>query len=125
MSTFYPSLRYRDAPAAIAWLAEAFCFEPAMVVEGDQPGEVLHAQLSFGDGMIMLGSEREEARWGSHAGQSWTYVAIEGDVDAHFERARAAGAVIIREPEDQDYGSRDYSVRDPEGNIWSFGTYRP
>jgi uncharacterized glyoxalase superfamily protein PhnB len=123
MTTFYPSLRYDDAPAAIEWLERAFGFEREMVVEEDE-GRIAHAQLRYGDGMIMLGSEREDG-WGPHAGRSWVYVAVEGDVDAHFETARAAGAEVIREPTDQEYGSRDYSVRDPEGNLWSFGTYRP
>ena len=94
-----------------------------MVVEEDE-GRIAHAQLKYGDGMIMLGSEREDG-WGPRVGRSWVYVAVEGDVDVHFERARAAGAEVLREPTDQEYGSRDYSVRDPEGNIWSFGTYRP
>jgi uncharacterized glyoxalase superfamily protein PhnB len=122
MTTFYPSLRYRDARAAIDWLERAFGFEREMVVDGEGD-QVAHAQLTFGDGKIMLGSERDD-QWGSHAGQSWVYVAVD-DTDAHFERARAAGAEILREPEDQEYGSRDYSARDPEGNLWSFGTYRP
>jgi uncharacterized glyoxalase superfamily protein PhnB len=123
MTTFYPSLRYEDAPAAIEWLEKAFGFEREMVVEEDE-GRIAHAQLRYGDGIVMLGSERDDG-WGPHAGRSWVYVAVEGDVDAHHERARAAGAEVLREPTDQDYGSRDYSVRDPEGNIWSFGTYRP
>ncbi|MFI5027819.1 MAG: VOC family protein [Solirubrobacterales bacterium] len=123
MTTFYPSLRYGDARAAIEWLEEAFGFEREMVVDGDADA-VAHAQLKFGDGIIMLGSERDDG-WGHHAGQSWVYVAVEGDIDAHCERARDAGAEIVREPTDQDYGSRDYSARDLEGNLWSFGTYRP
>jgi uncharacterized glyoxalase superfamily protein PhnB len=123
MTTFYPSLRYEDAPAASEWLQRAFGFEEAMVVE-EGKGVIAHAQLRYGDGLIMLGTERDDG-WGPHAGQSWVYVAVEGDVDEHYERARAAGAEVLREPTDQDYGSRDYSVRDPEGNIWSFGTYRP
>jgi uncharacterized glyoxalase superfamily protein PhnB len=123
MTTFYPSLRYDDAPAAIEWLERAFGFEREMVVEEGE-GRIAHAQLRYGDGMVMLGSERDDG-WGPHAGRSWVYVAVEDDVDAHYERAKAAGAEVVREPTDQDYGSRDYSVRDPEGNIWSFGTYRP
>lgn len=94
-----------------------------MVVDGEN-GEVSHAQLRFGDGMIMLGSTRGD-EWDDRAGTGWTYVAVEGDIDAHCERARAGGAEILREPEDQDYGSRDYGARDPEGNVWNFGTYRP
>jgi uncharacterized glyoxalase superfamily protein PhnB len=124
MTTFYPSFRYEDAPAAIEWLQRAFGFEAEMVVDGEQEGEVTHAQLRFGDGMIMLGSTRGDES-DSHVGRGWTYVAVEGDIDAHHERARAAGAEITREPEDQEYGSRDYSAKDLEGNVWSFGTYRP
>jgi uncharacterized glyoxalase superfamily protein PhnB len=116
-----PVLRYRDAPAAIEFLERAFGFTPAMVhEEGDR---VVHAELVFDDAMIMISSDGDEP-YGRHAGQGWTYVAVD-DADAHYERAKAAGAKIIRELEDQDYGSRDYSTRDPEGNIWSFGTYRP
>ena len=118
-----PSLRYRDAKAAIDWLANAFGFERRAVYEDG--GLVVHAELTYDDGMIMLGSEREgDEVYGGHAGQSWIYVAVR-DPDAHHDRAKAAGAEIIRELADQDYGSRDYSARDPEGNIWSFGTYRP
>ena len=123
--TTYPVLRYRDAPAAIDFLCRAFGFERHAVYEGED-GSIDHAQLAYGGGMIMLSSERPEddRGWGSHAGQGWVYVAVE-DPDAHHEGAKAAGANIIRELEDQDYGSRDYSARDPEGNIWSFGSYNP
>src|SRR5262245_48639706 len=107
MTTFYPSLRYEDAPAAIEWLERAFRFAREMVVE-DDGGRIAHAQLRYGDGMVMLGSERDDG-WGPHAGRSWVYVAVDGDVDAHFERAKAAGAEVVRGPTDQDYGSRDYS----------------
>jgi uncharacterized glyoxalase superfamily protein PhnB len=73
--------------------------------------------------MVMLGSEKDDL-FGPHAGQGWTYVVVD-DPDAHHQHAADAGAQIIRPLEDQDYGSRDYSARDPEGNIWSFGTYDP
>lgn len=121
----YPALRYRDAHSAIEFLCRAFGFERTAVYESDD-GAVEHAQLALGGGMVMLSTERDDddRGWGPHAGQGWIYVAVE-DPDAHCERARAAGANIIRELEDQDYGSRDYSARDPEGNIWSFGTYNP
>jgi uncharacterized glyoxalase superfamily protein PhnB len=121
----YPVLRYRDAHAAIDFLCEAFGFERHAVYEGGD-GTIEHAQLGHGGGMVMLSSEPEhdERGWGKHAGQGWTYIVVD-DPDAHHERASAAGAEIIRELEDQDYGSRDYSARDPEGNIWSFGTYDP
>jgi uncharacterized glyoxalase superfamily protein PhnB len=69
-------------------------------------------------------SSDDPGRFREHAGRGWLYVVVE-DVDAHYERAVAAGAEIVMEPADQDYGSRDYSCHDLEGNLWSFGTYRP
>jgi uncharacterized glyoxalase superfamily protein PhnB len=122
MPSVVPSLRYRDAARAIEFLVEAFGFERHAVHEGEN-GTIAHAELVYGDGMVMLGTDREDS-YGSHVGQGWTYVVV-GDADAHYARARAAGAEIVRELEDQDYGSRDYSARDFEGNLWSFGTYRP
>jgi uncharacterized glyoxalase superfamily protein PhnB len=122
---FYPSLRYHDARAAIDWLVEALGFEVAMVVDDDGERDVAHAELRLGSGMIMLGSESNSAdKWGPHAGQGWVYVAVE-DSDALHERAKAAGADVVTEPMDTDYGSRDFAIRDPEGNLWNFGTYRP
>jgi uncharacterized glyoxalase superfamily protein PhnB len=121
-----PSLRYKDAPRAIEFLEQAFGFKRAMVVDGED-GTIAHAELTYGpDGMVMLGTEREDAYGsaGSHVGQGWMYVVVE-DADAHYARAKAAGAEIVRELEEQEYGSRDYSARDFEGNVWSFGTYRP
>jgi uncharacterized glyoxalase superfamily protein PhnB len=120
--TIYPSLRYRDARAAIDWLKDTFGFEER-VVYGNEDGTIAHAELSLGTSVIMLGSEKEDD-FGSHAGQEWLYVAVP-DPDARFERARAAGAPVVRELSDMDYGSREFSVRDLEGNVWSFGTYRP
>jgi uncharacterized glyoxalase superfamily protein PhnB len=122
MPTIFPSLRYKDAPRAIEFLVEAFGFERQMVVDGDG-GTIAHAELSYGDGMVMLGTARDDS-YGSHVGQGWMYVVV-GDVDAHYAQAKAAGAEIVRELEEQDYGSRDYSARDFEGNLWSFGTYQP
>ena len=124
--TLYPSLRYRDPRAALAWLHEAFGFVERAVHEGPD-GTIVHAEMDAAGGVIMLGSDegRSEDRFGgSHAGQSWVYVSIE-DPDGVFAAAVAAGAEVVRPLEDQDYGSRDFSVRDPEGNLWSFGTYAP
>lgn len=126
MQNIYPALRYKDAPAAIDWLCRAFGFTRNAVHDGEG-GIIEHAELSYEGGMVMLGSERttdEERGFGMHAGQGWLYVVVD-DPDAHHVRAKAAGANIIRELADQDYGSRDYSARDPEGNLWSFGTYNP
>jgi uncharacterized glyoxalase superfamily protein PhnB len=126
--TIFPALRYRDAPAAIEWLGRAFGFEARMVVDG-APGTVAHAELTCGGAMIMLGSARapEADEYSAAApppGGSALYMVVE-DPDAHHERARAAGAEIVRALNDTDYGSREYSARDPEGNVWSFGTYQP
>jgi uncharacterized glyoxalase superfamily protein PhnB len=122
MPSVTPSLRYKDARRAIEFLEQAFGFGPQMVVDGEN-GAVAHAELVYGDGMVMLGTDREDS-YGSHVGHGWLYVVVD-DADAHYAQAKAAGAEIVRELEDQDYGSRDYSARDFEGNLWSFGTYRP
>jgi uncharacterized glyoxalase superfamily protein PhnB len=121
----FPGLRYKDAPAAIEWLGEAFGFERRQVVDGPD-GTIAHAELQLGPGMIMLSSDKQDGEdpFGQRAGQGWVYVVVE-DPDAHFERAKTAGAEIVMELTDTDYGSRDYSARDPEGNMWSFGTYLP
>ncbi|GAA2631429.1 MULTISPECIES: VOC family protein [Streptomyces] len=121
-----PTLVYRDAKAAIRLLTEAFGFSQVAVYEGED-GSVMHAELAYGNGMVMLGSSGrggvfDKAMEG--AGPSGVYVVVE-DVDAHHRRAVEHGAEIVMEPTDQDYGSRDYMARDAEGNVWSFGTYAP
>lgn len=130
-SRICPCLRYQDAPAAIEWLGRAFGFEPQLVVPGDE-GVIHHAQLISGEAMVMLGSERDEGRAYDAAvatprtlGRVTTsmYVLVE-DVDAHHARAVAAGAEVIMPLEDKPYG-RDYTCRDPEGHVWSFGSYDP
>jgi uncharacterized glyoxalase superfamily protein PhnB len=121
-ATVFPVLRYRDSARAVDWICEAFGFQKVMVHEGED-NTIAHSELSLGDGMVMVSQDSEDG-FGSHAGEGWMYVVVE-DADAHHERAKAAGAEIVRELEDQDYGSRDYSARDFEGNLWSFGTYQP
>lgn len=123
----YPTLRYNDAARMIDWLQQAFGFTVnAKYMDGDS---VAHAQMSFGSSMIMLGSVRDDdygklvGQPGEHGGKS-IYVAVD-DADAQFARAKKAGARIIEEPVDRDYGSREFLCADPEGNIWSFGTYWP
>ena len=125
MSRIHPVLRYEDAPRAIDWLCEAFGFE-RHEVHTDEDGRVVHAELLFGDDVVGLSSEDVTSAFGPHAGQGWVYVAVEDAdaADAAYERAKGAGADVLMEIADQEYGSRDFSVRDPEGNIWSFGTYR-
>jgi len=125
--TFYPCLFYRDAPAAIAWLSRAFGFEVLLEVPNPD-GTIAHAELSLGNGVIMLGTAkadqgRKSPRDLSGVNQS-VYVAVD-DLDGHYERARSAGAEITMMPHDTDYGSREYGARDLEGHGWSFGTYRP
>jgi uncharacterized glyoxalase superfamily protein PhnB len=131
-----PCLRYEDAPAAIDFLCRAFGFERHAVYADDQdPNIVHHAQLVDRGNMIMLSSAgRNDTEWADKAGMKTVaqaggntqapYIVLD-DVDAHAERARAAGAEIIAEPADQDYGGRVYSARDPEGYVWSFGSYDP
>ena len=130
-ATIVPSLRYRDAPAAVEWLCKAFGFEKHLVVP-DEDGTIAHAQLVFGNGMIMLGSARDD-EFGRLQQPldapdnpvSQSVYAIVNDVDAHHARASAAGARVVMPPEDQDYGGRLYACRDPEGNLWNFGSYDP
>jgi uncharacterized glyoxalase superfamily protein PhnB len=114
----YPFLRFADSRAALEWLTRAFGFEERVVYrsEDDDTGPIHHAEISLGPGIVMFG-EGDPAEHG-------IYVAVD-DADAHYEQAKAAGAEIVREIEDTDYGSREYTARDPEGNLWSFGTYRP
>jgi uncharacterized glyoxalase superfamily protein PhnB len=129
-ATVIPALRYRDAPAAIDWLCRAFGFEKQAVYEG-QDGIIEHAQLTFGNGMIMLGSVRETEyghlmRTPAEAGGNTQSVyLIVDDADAHHARAKLAGAEIVIALVTQDYGGRDYTCRDPEGHVWTFGTYDP
>jgi uncharacterized glyoxalase superfamily protein PhnB len=129
-ATVMPALHYKDAHAAIAFLCRAFGFEKNAVYEGEG-GTVAHAQLTFGNGMVMLGSAKE-TEYGKllvqpqqAGGVTMSVYCIVDQVDAHFERAKAAGAVIVREPVTQDYGGRDYTAKDPEGNVWTFGNYDP
>ena len=127
-STAIPALRYRDAKRAVTFLQEAFGFVPNMVVEGE--GDVIeHAQMSHGTGMIMFGSDRD-GDCGDHVSADGKagggiYVVISSDVDEHMEQARSAGATVVMEPRDEDYGGRDYSCTDFEGNVWTFGSYDP
>lgn len=122
-------LKYDDARAAVDWLERAFGFERTTVHEAPN-GKISQAELRFGDGMIMFGSAGNNdfglktARELGAVNQG-VYVIVDDGLDAHYERARRAGAEIVHEPNDTDYGARVYMARDPEGNLWSFGTYRP
>ncbi|MEP6565076.1 MAG: VOC family protein [Mesorhizobium sp.] len=123
----YPTLRYRNAPKMIDWLCEAFGFSVrARYGEGDV---VHHAELTFGSSMIMLGTARDD-KFGQMVGAPGSgggraiYVAVT-DADATYLSANEAGAEILEELVDRDYGSREFICRDPEGNVWSLGTYWP
>ena len=113
----YPTFHYRDARAAIDFLERAFGFERKAVYEGDD-GTVQHAELRFGDGLVMFGDNQDSefAKLAPPPGSTAVYIPVD-DVDALCERARAAGAEIVYGPRDQDYGSRDFTARDPEGNL--------
>jgi len=123
--SIFTTFRCRDAAAEIDFLERVLGFERGMVVEGDD-GAIHHAELRLGGEWIMLGSDShgDDGRLPFEGGPVWTYIVVD-DPDAHYERAKAAGARIRRELRDEDYGSRGYSAEDPEGNLWSFGTYRP
>jgi uncharacterized glyoxalase superfamily protein PhnB len=121
--SIYPTFRYKDAKAAIRFLVDAFGFTEKFVKETPD-GTVAHAELAWpGGGLIMIGQRLDEPSLFDN-GRGVTYVAVD-DPDAHHATALKAGAEIIQELTDQDYGSREYAARDPEGNVWSFGTYRP
>ena len=130
-ATVIPALRYRDAPAAIDWLCDNLGFEKQLVVP-DEEGGIAHAQLSFGNGMIMLGSVRETEfskfmkqpdEIGGAETQS-SYLIVD-DADAVYGIVKAAGGEIALEIKDEDYGGRGFSCRDLEGHLWSVGTYDP
>lgn len=120
----YPVLRYKNGTKAMEWLTEVFGFSKHMEVPGPD-GEIGHAELSLGNGMIMFasgGKPGDDNPWTTERGGVY---AVVDDIEAHYQRAQAAGAEIVRPLADTSYGAREYSVRDPEGHLWSFGTYRP
>jgi uncharacterized glyoxalase superfamily protein PhnB len=123
--TAYPIVSYQDARAGIEWLKQAFGAEEVAVHEAD--GKVAHFELSFEGGVVIGGSRGvgELAQTGkADVGKTALYLVV-SDPDAHHERATSAGAEIVIPLRDESYGSRGYTALDPEGNIWSFGTYAP
>ena len=132
-ATIVPCLRYRDAPRAIEWLCTVFGFEKHLVVPNDN-GTIAHAQLSFGNGMVMLGSVTETdnefgrlIRQPDEVGgmETQSPYLIVADADGVYRQAKAAGAKIEIEIKDEDYGGRGFSCRDLEGHLWNVGTYDP
>ena len=130
-SVIIPTMRYKDAPAAIEWLCKAFGFEKHLVVPGED-GTIAHAQLSFGNAMIMLGSENDN-EYGklirspkdlNGFNTQAPYIIVE-EINEHYQAAVAAGAEIVLDIKDEDYGGRGYCCKDPEGHIWNFGSYNP
>jgi uncharacterized glyoxalase superfamily protein PhnB len=122
----WPGLQYEDARAAIAFLTDVFGFTEALVVSGATEDVVEHSQLMWPEGGgVMLGSKgREGNAYSQHVtGRVGVYVVTDHPDEVH-ERAIEAGATIFAAPEDTDYGSRSVTVLDPEGNAWTFGTYR-
>lgn len=131
-STVIPGLRYRKAVEMIDWLERAFGFEKQAVYEGPN-GVVMHAQLTFGNGMVMIGSVdngsaasalmQQPDEIGGRETQS-PYLIV-SDCDAVYAMAKAAGAVMTMELEEKDYGGKGFSCRDPEGHVWHVGSYDP
>lgn len=132
-STVIPSLRYRDALAAIDWLVRAFGFEKNAVYLGADGKTVAHAQLTLAGGMVMLGSVDNGSELASHMAQpneagnrnTQSVYLVVPDADAVYATAKAAGAVMALDIRDMDYGGRGFTCRDPEGHLWSIGTYDP
>ncbi len=132
-ATVIPCLRYRNAAAAIEWLCSTFGFEKQAVYPNPD-GTIAHSQLTFGNGMIMLGSVlKDESAWGKlikqtdEIGGAETQCAylVVADADVIYSKAKAAGAEILLDIKDEDYGGRGFTCRDLEGHIWNFGTYDP
>jgi uncharacterized glyoxalase superfamily protein PhnB len=136
-STIVPSLRYRNALTAIDWLIRAFGFEKQAVFLGPDNTTVMHAQLTFGNGMIMLGSVPKEGDNGTEYSklmvqpdeiglrETKSIYLIVNDADAVHATAKAAGAEMVLDIRDMDYGGRGFTCRDLEGHLWNIGTYDP
>lgn len=133
-SRFIPCLGYQDAKKAIKWLCDAFDFKENAVYESDD-GKIVHAQLTYKGNMIMLGSSDSDTPFSKlikHPSEingfvtQGPYVIIdEGDIDAHYEKAKNHGAKIAIDLRAEDYGGKNYSCYDLEGHLWNFGSYDP
>ena len=129
-STLIPCLRYRDAPRMLDWLCDALCFARHAVYQDDQGG-IAHAQLVLGEGMIMLGSARDDefgrfqATPDKLGGTTQSPYVVVPDADAVYRKVKSLGARIVYDIRDEDYGGRAFSFTDPEGHLWNIGTYDP
>ena len=129
-----PSILYNDATAAIDWLCNAFWFEKHLIVPDDN-GLIVHAQLTLGDIMIMIGSTQRQSDYtklikqpadiGNFEMQSPYIVLAENDIYAHYKKAKEYGAKMVIELRIEDYGGKNYSCYDLEGHLWNFGSYNP
>jgi uncharacterized glyoxalase superfamily protein PhnB len=126
-TTVWPALIYKDAPAALDFLTGVFGFEEALVVrDDDNPDVIHHAELRWphGGGVMFGTADRDESVFSDrHLGAASIYV-VTDEPDRLYEKAVEAGAEVVRGLRDEDYGSRGFTVHDPEGNLWSFGTYQ-
>jgi uncharacterized glyoxalase superfamily protein PhnB len=125
MPTIFPIIRFNDSEAGLAWIKDALGFEEHSVFRGDD-GSIQHGELRHGDAWVMVGSEPASGddRFGAHAGTGFIYLAVD-DAAASFQLAKRAGASLTSELESREYGGREFSLRDREGNIWSVGEYDP
>jgi uncharacterized glyoxalase superfamily protein PhnB len=122
MPAFQPRICYHDCSAAVDWLQRAFGFEAALVATRE--GQVVSAELRFGDARLTIGGEWENIKPPAAlhgANTQIVHVVVDSGLDAHYDRARAAGATIVQEPTDMFHGERTYRVLDPQGHMWIFG----
>lgn len=130
-SVIIPTMRYKDALKAIEWLCKTFGFKTHLVVPGKN-GTIAHAQLCFGNAMIMLGSEKDN-EYGKllstpkelNGLNTYAPYIIVDNIDEHYNKAVQGGAEIVIKIKDEEYGGRSYTCRDQEGHIWNFGSYNP
>lgn len=123
----YPALVYQDLEAASAWLVRVFGFRERLAAK-DESGRVIHAELTFEGGVVMLGTSQPDRGWVSPRelpAVSSTVAVYTADPDAHYARACAEGAEIVAGLAQKPYGARDYTARDLEGHLWTFGDYEP
>jgi uncharacterized glyoxalase superfamily protein PhnB len=131
-SSVIPCIRYRDAPRAVEWLCQVFGFTPHLIVPGEND-TILHGQLTLGNGMLMLGSLSNTNEYSKlivppdqiEGAQTQTVYLVVEDADVVYARVKAAEATILIDIVDEEYGGRGFTCRDPEGHVWSIGTYDP
>lgn len=133
-SHIIPTMKYNDAKKLIKWLCSAFGFEKNAVHESED-GKIAHAQLTYKNSMIMLGSTNNGSEYsnlvkqpgdiGGYETQSPYIIIDENEIDDHYEKAKANGAEIIIELKAEEYGGKNYTCKDPEGHLWNFGSYNP